>query len=115
MSKQHALPVSVMTKKPRRSTDRLEFQQIAQRVQQPTPAEIRAIRKAASLTQAQAAALVSTAQGKSSYRAWQGYEAEIGQPDHRAIPLASWELFLLLTNQHPSMLIKQKTTGKSGE
>lgn len=81
---------------------------IVERVTQPAPQEIRSARKAAGLTQAQSAALVSPAQGKSSYRAWQVYEVEIGQPDHRAIPLPTWELFLLLTKQHPTMNLTKK-------
>lgn len=81
---------------------------IVERVTQPTPQEIRSARKVAKLTQAQAAALVSPAQGKSSYRAWQVYEVEVGLSDHRAIPLATWELFLLLTKQHPTMNLTQK-------
>jgi len=81
---------------------------IVERINQPTPQEIRAARKAAGLTQAQAAALISPAQGKSSYRAWQVYEVEVGLPDHRAIPLPTWELFLLLTKQHPTLNLTQK-------
>lgn len=76
---------------------------ISERISPPTPEEVRASRKAVGLTQSQAAALISPAQGKSSYRAWQVYEVAIGQPDHRAIPLPTWELFMLLTGQHPSM------------
>jgi len=88
---------------------------ISERVQQPTPQEIRSARKAAGLTQVQAAALVSPAQGKSSYRAWQIYEVDAGKPDHRAIPLPTWELFLLLTGQHQTLKLTQKraSTGKS--
>lgn len=81
---------------------------IIERVTQPTPQEVREARKVAKLTQTQAAALVSPAQGKSSYRAWQVYEVEIGLPDHRTIPLPTWELFLLLTGQHLSMKLSKK-------
>jgi hypothetical protein len=83
---------------------------IVERVQQPTPQEVRSARKAAGLTQAQAAALVSPAQGKGAYRAWQGYEADVGKPDHRTIPLPVWELFLLLTGQHTTLKIVSKRT-----
>ncbi len=89
---------------------------ISERVQQPTPQEIRSARKAAGLTQVQAAALVSPAQGKSSYRAWQIYEVDAGKPDHRTIPLPTWELFLLLTHQHPTLKVSRRrvpSTGKS--
>lgn len=83
---------------------------IIERVQQPTPQEVISARKAAGLTQTQAAALVSPAQGRGVYRAWQGYEADVGKPDHRAIPLATWELFLLLTGQHPTLKVVAKRT-----
>lgn len=87
---------------------------ISDRVAQPTPQEIKSARKSVGLTQAQAAALVSPAQGKSSYRAWQIYEVEAGKPDHRAIPLPTWELFLLLTGQHPTMKLSQKRVASTG-
>jgi hypothetical protein len=89
---------------------------INERVAQPTPQEVRAARKAAGLTQTQAASLVSPAQGRSAYRRWQGYEAEIGQSDHRAIPLSTWELFLLLIDQHPTLrLVSKRAKTKSGD
>ena len=81
---------------------------INERISSPTPQDVREARAAAGLTQAQAAALVSPAKGKSSYRAWQVYEVEVGQPDHRTIPLPTWELFLLLTGQHPTMKLTKK-------
>ena len=59
----------------------------------------------AGLTQTEAAELISPAQIK-PYRSWQGYETAEGQKDGRAIPLAVWELFLLLTNQHPTLVLK---------
>lgn len=59
-------------------------------LKQPTPAEIRAAREAAGLTQAQAAELVHAA----SYRTWQNWEADKGDPEHRQMGLAEWELFL---------------------
>lgn len=78
---------------------------ITERITQPTPGQVRAARLAAGLTQVQAAILVSPA-SKKPYRTWQGYESPIGSKDHRAIPLATWELFLLLTNQHPALKLK---------
>lgn len=74
---------------------------ICERLEQPTPDEVRQARKRAKLKQAEAAQLVSSAQGQ-PYRTWQSYEVAIGQKGHRAIPLATWELFLLLTDQHPT-------------
>ena len=54
----------------------------------PAPAEVRAARIAAELTQTEAAALVHT-----SCRAWQQWEAKPGTPGHRAMHPAFWELF----------------------
>lgn len=56
----------------------------------PSPAEIRAAREDAGLTQTQAAALIY-----SGLRAWQGWEAPLGNPDHRRMHPAIWELFLI--------------------
>jgi putative transcriptional regulator len=62
----------------------------------PTPAEIRAAREAANLTQTEAAALVH-----SPCRSWQGWEAEEGTPIHRRMHPAFWELFRLKLNSIP--------------
>jgi hypothetical protein len=74
---------------------------LLERIAQPMPEEVRAARKKAGLTQAEAAQLVSPAQG-TPYRSWQSYEVATGKPGARVIPLAAWELFLLLTDQHPT-------------
>ena len=74
---------------------------IISRLAQPSPDQVRQARKSAKLKQADAAQLVSAAQGQ-PYRTWQGYEVDVGKNGHRAIPLATWELFLLLTDQHPT-------------
>ena len=50
-----------------------------------TPVAIKAARKAASLTQSQAAATVGV-----TMRAWQYWEA-----GHRKMPVSTWELFKL--------------------
>lgn len=55
-------------------------------MEQPTPEQIRAARKAAGLTQAEAASLVHAA----SYRTWQDWEA-----GRRPMPLMAWELFCI--------------------
>lgn len=75
---------------------------LAQRVAQPTPEQVLKARRAAKLTQAEAALLVTPAAGDRPERTWQNYEAAEGTKAHRAIPLATWELFLLLTGQHPT-------------
>lgn len=59
----------------------------------PRPSEVRAARKAAGLSQAAAAKLVFL----SSRVRWTEYENGRRAPDP-----ARWELFLLLTDQHPS-------------
>lgn len=93
----------------------VDKQLITERIIQPTPDEIRAARERAKLNQTQAAGLVSPATA-AGYKTWSGYEQPVGTRNHRAIPLAAWELFLLLTNQHPSMHLKSgASTGESGE
>jgi hypothetical protein len=49
----------------------------------------------------QAAKLVSPSKTK-PYRTWQNYKIEAGQNGHRSIPLSTWEIFPLLTDQHPT-------------
>lgn len=56
----------------------------------PTPAAIRAARESVGLSQTDAAALIH-----SGLRAWQGWEAPEGNPDHRRMHPAMWELFLI--------------------
>lgn len=91
------------------------MQLITERIAQPSPDEIRAARERARLNQTQAAGLVSPATA-AGYKTWSGYEQPVGTRNHRAIPLAAWELFLLLTKQHPSMHINMgASTGESGE
>lgn len=81
---------------------------VSSRITQPSPKEIRAARKAAGLTQAQATTLVSEAQGTSAYRVWQAWETPVSQGNHRPIPLLVWEMFLLLTEQHPTLNLTRK-------
>ncbi len=80
---------------------------IIERITQPTPEEVRQARENASLTQSQAAEMVSPAK-LAAYKTWAGYETARGQKNHRAIPLSTWELFLLLINQHPSFKLGKK-------
>lgn len=80
---------------------------IIERVTPPAPDDVRQARERANLTQAQAAELVSTAK-TAPYKTWAGYETPEGQQNHRAIPLSTWELFLLLTNQHPFLKLSKK-------
>ena len=81
---------------------------ISERIPQPTASEVKAARERAGLSQDEAARRVSTAQNQ-PYRTWQGYEVPEGQSGHRAIPRATWELFLLLTGQHPFLQIVAAT------
>ena len=54
----------------------------------PSPAEIRAAREAAGLTQTEAAELVH-----STLRAWQNWEVEENSAEQRRMHTATWELF----------------------
>lgn len=74
---------------------------ITDRIAPPTPEQVKIARLRAGLSQAQAAALVSSA-SSAPRRSWGGYEKTDGV-NKRTIPLATWELFLLLTDQHPMM------------
>jgi putative transcriptional regulator len=65
---------------------------MAETLNQPTPTQIRNLRNAAGLTQAQAGEIVHV-----SSRAWQNWETE--GKEGRQIPLAAWELFLIKTGQ----------------
>lgn len=76
------------------------MRRIADRIKPPLPEEVRLARERVGLTQAEAAGLVSPAE-KAAYKTWAGYEQPAGNRNHRAIPLAVWELFLLMTGQHP--------------
>lgn len=58
----------------------------------PLPAEVRATREAAKISQTAAAALVHT-----TCRTWQQWEAEAGTPSHRKMHPAFWELFKIKT------------------
>lgn len=64
------------------------------------PAEVLDARKSAGLTQAQAAGLVHLSSGLR----WSEYERGERSPDP-----ARWELFLLLTNQHPRLRVVSAT------
>ncbi|MDN8102629.1 hypothetical protein [Burkholderia multivorans] len=80
----------------------------------PSPEQVRAARKAADLSQTEASQLVSDA-GAKGYRTWQRYEATLRSADHRSIPNAIWELFLLLTDQHPTHKMVSKDVSPTGD
>jgi len=82
---------------------------ILQRMPPPAPAQIRLAREKAGLSQTAAMQLVSET-GVKGYRTWQRYEAPTDSPDHRAIPIGIWELFLLRTSQHPTHALALKST-----
>ena len=71
------------------------------KLNQPTPEDVRSARKRAGLSQTDASQLVTDA-GAKAYRTWQRYEAPVDSTEHRAVPIGLWELFLLLTDQHPT-------------
>lgn len=60
----------------------------------PTPADIIQARQRAGHTAAQAAALVHSQRGQT----WLDWEA-----GRRTMPGSAWELYLLLTGQHPTL------------
>ena len=64
----------------------------------PTPQDVLAARKAAGLTQEQAAQMLW-----SHNRAWRMYES-----GNRALSAPLWELFLLKTGQHPNLTLMEK-------
>lgn len=80
---------------------------IRDRIKQPTPADVRAARERIGLSQAEAAALISPAE-KAGYKTWAGYETD-GGGNARVIPLPVWELFLLLTGQHPVLRLSKRS------
>ena len=92
----------------------LQRKRLAERIAQPTPQEVRAARFKAGLNQTQAAQLISTALAK-PYHSWHPYELPLGTKYARPIPLAVWELFVLMTDQHPmfSLMENQAGHGKS--
>lgn len=58
----------------------------------PTPTQIKAARKAAGLTQTQAAALIGR-----PLRTWQNWEGDPALESSRKMDAALWELFLIKT------------------
>lgn len=88
------------------------MKKISERIAQPTPDQVREARERAGLTQTQAAELVSSAE-KAAYKTWSGYEKQEGG-NKRNISLATWELFLLLTDQHPSFKLTIRASPADG-
>jgi hypothetical protein len=88
-------------------TNQMTLPPIAERITPPTPEQVRTARVGAGLTQTQAAQLVF-GEGSHVYRKWNQYEAPTEKAAHRPIPLATWELFLLLIGQHPRFQLSQK-------
>lgn len=79
-------------------------EKIAIRIPLPDHLEVKAARLRAGLNQTQAAALVSDRED-SSYKTWAAYESEPSKTNARAIGRATWELFLMLTGQHPHLRV----------
>ena len=68
----------------------------------PRPAQIKAAREAAGLTQKAAADLVYA-----SVRAWEKWEAPEGLEHHRRMPPGLWELFQLkCAGVHPATILR---------
>lgn len=79
---------------------------ITERVQRPAPDEIRMLRTKCGLTQEQAAMMLKES---GHYQAWCSHEAREDLMRHHKISLAEWELFLLLTGEHPLYRLVPKT------
>lgn len=76
----------------------------------PSPANVRAARLAAGQTQAEAAALVGLGGGIR----WAEYERDSESQSSRRIDPARWQLYLLMTDQHPDYrLARRRLTRKS--
>lgn len=75
----------------------------------PTTAEVRAARQAAGHTQAQAAAAV----GLSGPIRWAEYERDQDSPTSRRIDPARWQLYLLLTDQHPEFRMAKRRPSRA--
>jgi len=71
---------------------------INERIEHPAPEQIRIARTKVGLTQEQAISLVKS---DAPYQVWRGYEDPVSSLCHRRMPLASWELFLLMIGEHP--------------
>lgn len=70
----------------------------------PTPAQVLAARQAAGHTQAQAAALV----GLSGAIRWAEYERDQDVASSRRIDPTRWQLYLLMTDQHPEYRLAKR-------
>jgi len=80
--------VTQNTQRMNRKEIRVTYNAQAKTLKQPTPVEIKEVRKKAGLTQQQSAEMVHRADG-ARWREWEG--------DKYGIDLAVWELFLLKT------------------
>lgn len=78
---------------------------IDERVSVPDPEDIRRLRQECNLSIKKAAEMVMLS---GRYTTWMGYERPRGHKDHHEIPLATWELFLLLTGRHPSLKVGKR-------
>ncbi len=66
-------------------------------ITQPTPEQLRELIRRHNVTRSEAAAMVHV-----SLNAWHKWSAAEGTVDHRAMPLAAWELLLLKLGEHPT-------------
>jgi hypothetical protein len=67
------------------------------KITQPTSEQLRQLILKHGVTRSEAAALVHV-----SINAWHKWSASEGSGDHRAMPLAAWELLLLKLGEHPT-------------
>ncbi len=86
------------------------LQPISERITLPEPEEIRRVREECGLTQTQACNMVLTG---NRYRNWGGYETpDKSSPYYHEIHPAAWELFLLLTDRHPTLKLSKRRKGE---
>lgn len=76
----------------------------------PTPAEVRAAREKAGLTQTDAAAVIY-----GTLRAWQNWENETDPAEQRRMHPAIFELFLAKTGQMPRGFYERLIAAKEGK
>jgi DNA-binding XRE family transcriptional regulator len=70
----------------------------------PAPAKVRAAREAAGLTQTEAAEKIY-----GTLRAWQAWEAEADEEQHRRMHPGLFKLFMIVTGQDPEYQQKEKS------
>ena len=69
----------------------------------PSPDAVIAAREAVGHSQTAAALTIDA-----TLRTWQGWEAPKGTTNHRRMPPAAWNLYQLMTHQHPDYVLAKR-------